>query len=294
MSSHRPPLTALCSSPVPARAGIGLKPLHFDQVLAERPDIGWLEVHPENYLVDGGPLHHYLHRIRAEYPLSFHSVGMSPGSAGGIDEAHVKRLAELCRRYEPALVSDHLSWSRWAHSYLNDLLPMPYTEGALQVCCDNVDRIQELLGRTIALENPSVYLALPVADMDECEFLLTLVRRTGASILLDINNLHVSGCNLGWSPQEYLRRIPAGLVSEIHLAGHLVESTEAGTFLIDDHGSRVCPETWVLYRQALDRLGPVPTLIEWDTNIPALDVLLDEAGMADEWLLAPALELRHA
>lgn len=288
MDSHRPQ-PAFSSTPVPARAGIGLKPQHFDTVLASRPDIGWFEVHAENYLVDGGPLHHCLERIRADYPLSFHCVGMSPGSTGGIDAAHVRRVAALCQRYQPALVSDHLSWSRWAHGYLNDLLPLPCTAETLQQCCDNVDHIQEILGRTIAIENPSLYLALPGAEMDECDFLLALARRTGAGILLDVNNLYVSACNLGWQPLDYLRRIPAAVVKEIHLAGHLVEHTEAGVFRVDNHGSRVCSEVWELYRHALHLLGPLPSLIEWDTDVPAFAVLQQEAAMADACLAQAAL-----
>jgi uncharacterized protein (UPF0276 family) len=269
------------SSPVPARAGIGLKPAHFTQILATRPDIGWFEVHPENYLVPGGPLHHYLTRIRADYPLSFHSVGMSLGSADGVDALHIQRLRALCERYQPALVSDHLSWSRWEHTCLNDLLPLPYTQANLQLMLANVDKVQTILGRRIAIENPSSYLALPASDMDECDFLVELARRSGAQILLDVNNVHVSATNHGWSANTYLERIPQELVSELHLAGHKVEHTDAGAILIDDHGSQVCPEVWALYVQALQHLGPRPTLIEWDTNVPALDVLLHEAEKAD-------------
>lgn len=273
--------------PVPARAGIGLKPQHFTPILETRPDIAWFEVHPENYMVAGGPLHHYLTRIRSDYPLSFHSVGMSLGSANGIDALHIQRLRALCNRYQPALVSDHLSWSRWEQTCLNDLLPLPYTQANLQLMLANVDKVQTILGRSIAIENPSTYLALADSDMDECDFLVELARRSGARILLDINNIHVSASNHGWSAAAYLARIPPELVSELHLAGHKVEHTDAGTLLIDDHGSQVCPEVWALYAQALDHLGPRPTLIEWDTNVPGLDVLLKEARKAD-FLLRPA------
>lgn len=272
--------------PVPARAGIGLKPEHYTDVLETRPDIGWVEVHPENYLVAGGPRHHYLTRIRNDYPLSFHSVGMSLGSVDGPNLPHIHRLRALCERYQPALLSDHLSWSRWEDRYLNDLLPMPWSQAALEVMVANVDRVQDILGRSIAIENPSTYLALPVSDMDECEFLVELARRTGASILLDINNIHVSASNHGWSPTRYLERIPAELVSEIHLAGHKVEQTDSGRLLIDDHGSRVSPEVWPLYAHALQLLGPRPTLLEWDTDVPVLPVLLEEAATADRHMMA--------
>lgn len=272
------------AAPIPASAGIGLKACHFGEILETGPACGWFEVHPENYLVAGGPLHHYLTRIRSDYPLSFHSVGMSLGSANGVELQHLQRLRDLADRYQPALCSDHLSWSRWDQHYLNDLLPLPYTEEALQIFCDNVDQAQQVLGRSIAIENPSVYLALPAGDMDECDFLLELTRRTGATLLLDVNNLHVSGSNQGWSPQAYLQRIPAALVREIHLAGHKVELIEAGTMLIDDHGSRVCDEVWALYQTALRQFGPKPTLIEWDTNVPTLDILLAEAAKAETLL----------
>jgi hypothetical protein len=280
--------------PIPARAGIGLKPIHFTEILETKPDIGWFEVHPENYLVAGGPLHHYLTRIRNDYPLSFHSVGMSLGSVEGPYLLHIHRLQALCERYQPALISDHLSWSRWEHMYLNDLLPMPYTEAALQVLLANVDRVQNILGRSIAIENPSTYLTLPAAEMAEYEFLVELARRSGASILLDVNNIHVSASNHGWSATRYLEHIPAPLVSEIHLAGHKVELTESGSLLIDDHGSQVCPEVWALYARALQLLGPRPTLLEWDTNVPALPVLLQEAATADDYLQATeGQEHRH-
>jgi hypothetical protein len=287
-------MLAEASSPIPARAGVGLKPRHFTDIIETSPELGWFEVHPENYLVAGGPLHHYLTLIRRDYPLSFHSVGMSLGSAAGVEQLHIHRLRALCDRYQPALVSDHLSWSRWEQTFLNDLLPLPYTEAVLRILCTNVDRVQNILGRSIALENPSTYLALPDSEMEECDFLVELARRSGASILLDINNIHVSACNHGWSALRYLDRIPGSLVSEMHLAGHKVEHTDAGTLLIDDHGSRVCAEVWALYEQALQRIGPRPTLIEWDTDVPAFCVLQQEAELADRRLLAAERrKLRH-
>jgi uncharacterized protein (UPF0276 family) len=276
---------SVASAGLPASAGVGLKPRHFQEVFDSRPAIGWFEVHPENYLVSGGPLLAQLERIRADYPLSFHSVGMSLGSADGVDAFHLRRLRALADRFEPAQMSDHLSWSRQGQRYLNDLLPLPLTSAALAQVCRNVAQAQDLLGRTLALENPSSYLHLPGAEMTESEFLVELCRRTGARILLDVNNIYVSGHNLGWSPLDYLERIPPALVAEMHLAGHKVEQVEQDTLLIDDHGSAVCAEVWDLYATALHQLGPAPVLIEWDTDVPPLCTLLREANTAQHYLL---------
>lgn len=229
-------------------------------------------------------MHHYLSAVRDRYPLSFHSVGMSLGSGNGIDIRHIERLKGLIARYQPALVSDHLSWSRWNQFALNDLLPMPYTEEALQIMVNNVDRVQSILGRSIAIENPSSYLLPGQPEMSEWEFLVELARRSGASILLDVNNIYVSARNHGWSSEEYIRSIPAGLVSEMHLAGHKTEQLTDRKILIDDHGSRISEAVWRLYAIALQHLGPFPTLIEWDTDVPTFDVLLEEAGRIDACL----------
>ena len=267
----------LYNSPIPAAAGIGLKPQHFTEVIQGDHCAGWFEVHPENYLMKGGPMHYYLGKVREKYPLSFHSVGMSLGSSGGVDVNHVKRLKTLIKRYQPALVSDHLSWSRWGRQFFNDLLPMPYTSEALRIMVDNVDHVQSLLGRAIAIENPSSYLLPGVPDYSEWDFLVELAKRSGASILLDINNIFVSACNHSWSAEHYIKNIPTQLISEIHLAGHKVEQLEDQTIWIDDHGSRVCGKVWDLYALALQLHGPHATLIEWDTDVPDFDVLLDQA-----------------
>ncbi|MDR0782065.1 MAG: DUF692 domain-containing protein [Pseudomonadales bacterium] len=282
-SSHVP-VAAVNKAGLPLAAGLGLKPRHFQDVLDSRPAIGWFEVHPENYLVAGGPLLAQLERIRADYPLSFHSVGMSLGSADGVDTVHLRRLRALAERFEPAQMSDHLSWSRHGQRYLNDLLPMPLTTAALAQMCRNVMQAQDILGRTLALENPSSYLHLPGAQMSESDFLVELCRRTDARILLDVNNIYVSGHNLGWSPLDYLQSIPPNLVAEVHLAGHKVEVVEQDTLLIDDHGSPVCAAVWQLYESALSQLGPAPVLIEWDTDVPPLSVLLREADTAQHLL----------
>jgi len=271
-------------SPIPVRAGIGLKPQHFGEILGSEPPVGWFEVHPENYLMAGGPMHHYLSQIRDRFPLSFHSVGMSLGSGSGVRDDHVLRLKTLCDRYQPVMVSDHLSWSRWQQFALNDLLPMPYTEEALHLMVNNVDRVQTLLARPIAIENPSSYLLPGKPDMAEWEFLVELAWRSGASILLDVNNVYVSARNHDWSAEEFICSIPPALVSEMHLAGHKVEQLLEREILIDDHGSVICEAVWQLYELALQHIGPVPTLIEWDTDVPAFEVLLKEAAQIDSRL----------
>ncbi len=270
--------------PIPVRAGIGLKPQHFEEILGTLPNLGWFEVHPENYMVPGGPMLDYLEKIRAHYPLSFHSIAMSLGSADGVNESHLNKLKTLIDRYQPAIVSDHLSWCRWNNYSLNDLLPVPYTTEALEIMVSNVLHIHDILGRSIAIENPSSYFNFAGADMTEAEFLVALATRSGATILLDINNVFVSAKNHGWDAREYLAQIPAHLVSEIHLAGHKVETTNSGQILIDDHGSRVCDDVWALYQQVIREIGVYPTLIEWDTDIPGLSELLCEASSAERIL----------
>lgn len=269
---------------LPASAGIGLKPQHFRDILEYQPAVGWFEAHPENYMVAGGPLHHYLEKIVAQWPLSFHSVAMSLGSVDGVDHEHLQRLRELCERYQPSQVSDHLSWSRWRRFALNDLLPMPYTGEALDLMRSNLMQVQDALGRSIAVENPSSYFDVSNADLSEAQFLVELVESCDADILLDINNIYVSACNHGWSALDYLDLIPPDLVCEIHLAGHSLEETGAGPLRIDDHGSNVAEEVWQLFEVALARLGPKPVLIEWDTNIPELAVLESEALRAQRVL----------
>lgn len=273
------------NSPISACAGIGLKPQHFFEIIENQPKVGWFEVHPENYMVPGGPMLYNLHKIRENYPLSFHSIGMSLGTASGIDKNHTLRLKELIERFQPSLVSDHLSWSRWGQNSLNDLLPVPYTQEALSIMVENVSQVQDILGRQIAIENPSSYFDIAGADLSEAEFLVELVKKSGASILLDVNNIFVSANNHAWSAAGYLEQIPAELVSEIHLAGHKREKTSSGEILIDDHGSKVCDEVWALYKLALSQIGRKPTLIEWDTDIPLFSTLLDEKNLADKMLI---------
>jgi len=263
-------------SPRQASAGIGLRRTHYSEFLKEKQPVAWLEVHAVNFLNFDTPAYKILERIRQDYPISLHAVNLSLGSSDGIDEEHVKRVKALIDRINPFLVSDHLSWGRIEGYYLNDLLPIPYTTEALTFFASNLSRIQDIFERSLLIENPSSYLQFQVSEMEETDFLATLVHRTGAGILLDINNIYVSCCNHGWDPQSYLKAIPAAKVKEMHLSGHVIR----GPIRIDDHGSRVCPEVWELYQTAINIFGPVPTLIEWDTNVPDLETLFSEASKA--------------
>ncbi|PWC40394.1 DUF692 domain-containing protein [Azospirillum sp. TSO22-1] len=280
---------ASASSPVPCRAGIGLRHRHVAEFLTSRPHVAWIEVHSETYLAAGGPRLRALEAIRRDYPLSCHGVGLSLGSAEGVAPDHLARLGVLYDRLEPELVSDHLAWSVTDGTYLNDLLPLPYTEESLEIVRCNVERTQEALGRRILVENPSRYLGFAQSVIPEWEFLAELAARTGCGLLLDVNNVYVSARNLGFDAASFLAEIPAGAVDEIHIAGHAVHETGSGTLLIDDHGDVVADAVWALLASTLRRIGPRPVLVEWDTRVPALPVLLAEAARADR-----LLELRHA
>lgn len=260
--------------------GIGLRVPHVAEVLATRPAIGWFEVHAENYMGGGSPLA-ALEQLRADYPLSVHGVGLSLGSAAALDARHLSRLHTLLARLEPTLVSEHLAWSIAEGIYLNHLLPLPYTEETLEIVVQHVMHTQEVLQCRLLIENPSSYLRFAHSVIPEPEFLGELVRRTGCGLLCDVNNIYVSCCNLGGDPIAYLDALPAHAVGEIHLAGHAVNDADGRTILIDDHGAPVTAAVWALYAHALARFGPVPTLIEWDTNIPALAVLQGEAHTAE-------------
>lgn len=263
-------------SPRQASAGVGLRQPHYSDFLNEKQPIAWLEVHAENFLNFDTPAYKILERLRQDYPVSFHAVNLSLGSSDGIDEGHVKRVKALIERINPFLVSDHLSWGRIDGYYLNDLLPIPYTQEALTLFASNLSRIQDMLERPLLIENPSSYLEFQISEMTEAEFLGALVHRTGAGVVLDINNIYVSCCNHGWDAQQYLKAIPAGKVKEMHLSGHAIQ----GPLRIDDHGSQVCAEVWDLYQKAINIFGPIPTLIEWDSNVPDLTTLLAEATKA--------------
>jgi len=268
----------------PSGCGIGLRAPHVAEILERRPPIGWLEVHAENYM-GGGPAVRALERLRAAYPLSIHGVGLSLGSAEGIDGEHLERLARLVERLEPALVSEHLSWSVTGGAYLNHLLPLPYTDEVLDLLCTNVTRAQERLGRRLLVENPSGYLKFRDSSIPEPEFLNALARRTGCGLLCDVNNVYVTCSNLGGDAVAWIDTLDTGAMGEIHLAGHAANDADGRTVLIDDHGSAVADPVWSLFEHALRRFGPTPTLIEWDTEIPALDVLLGESAKASLRLL---------
>jgi uncharacterized protein (UPF0276 family) len=274
------------------RAGIGLRAPHYREVLHERPAVGWLEVHSENYFSRGGQGLHFLEQAREHYPVSLHGVGLSLGSAEGLSRDHLHRLKALVDRFSPALVSDHLCWGVIGGRHLNDLLPLAYTEEALALVCDHVAQTQELLRRQILVENVSSYLQFCESSIPEWEFVAHVAARTGCGILLDVNNIYVSSVNHGFDPLRYLDAIPPAAVQEIHLAGFdRVRLDAGGEVLIDTHGRQVAGPVWNLYGEALSRVGPVPTLIEWDTDVPALAVLVGEAEKAqailNEWTEAP-------
>lgn len=263
------------------RVGIGLRHPHVAELI-ERPlpGLAWVEVHTENYMVDGGPRLRQLELIRERYALSFHGVGLSLGSADPPDAEHLARIRALADRFAPALLSEHIAWSIEDGHYLNDLFPIPYTEEALAVVARNVAIAQDALGRPLMVENPSSYLRFVDSTMPECEFVAEIARRAGCGILLDVNNIHVSAHNHGFDVADYLEAIPGAAIGEFHLAGHARCEIEGRPILIDDHASRVDAAVWALFGATLDRHGPRPTLIEWDNGIPPLPVLLDDRAEA--------------
>ena len=278
------------SCPRRVRTGIGLRAQHHAQIVAQRPAIGWLEAHSENYFAHGGSQRDFLMQIRAHYPLSLHGVGLSLGSIDPLDRKHLRELERLVHEFDPMLVSEHLSWGSVGGRFVNDLLPLPYTEEALQHMADRVRHVQDVLGRQILIENVSSYLQFTCSQMTEWEFLSALVRESGCAILLDVNNIYVSAMNHGFHAPTYLHAVPVAAVREIHLAGHAVNHVGPREIRIDTHGEPVCPAVWELYALAVERFGPVPTLIEWDTDIPALDVLVAEAHKADSVAEVPRAE----
>lgn len=266
--------------PRPAReTGIGLRGPHFQDIFTQPPPIGWMEVHPENYF-GGGRNRAALLRVRADYPLSLHAVGLSLGADRPVDAEHLEKLRALAAETEPFLISDHASWSASGNAHFNDLLPLPYTHESLARLCDNIGRTQDALARRILVENPSSYVAFAHNDMDEAAFMNEAAHRSGCGILLDINNIYVQAHNHGYDPRAYIAAIDAAAVGEIHLAGHTPRMFGGGTLLIDTHSRPVADDVWALYAFALERFGPVPTLIEWDADLPALSTLCAEADKA--------------
>jgi uncharacterized protein len=265
-----------------AGVGVGFKAEHFEPIVETRPELGFFEVHAENYMGAGGAPHRRLDAIRERYPLSLHGVGLSIGSPGPLDEAHLKRLAAVARRFEPALVSEHLAWSTHEGAFFNDLLPLPYTRETLARVVDHIDEAQNALRRPILLENPATYVVFAESTMAETDFLREIARRAGCGLLLDVNNVFVSATNHGYDPYRYLADFPLRAVGEIHLAGYADDTDDAGLpLLIDAHDSPVRDTVWALYAEAIRRLGPTPTLIEWDNDLPAWPTLLDEARRAE-------------
>jgi uncharacterized protein (UPF0276 family) len=275
---------------LPQRGGLGLKPQHVDTVLSTRPSVGFFEVHAENYMVAGGPLHHYLTRIRADYPLSIHGVGLSIGGEAALDESHLARLSQLIDRYQPESFSEHLAWSSHHDVFYNDLLPAPYHHATLSGVCDHIDQVQTRLRRQMLLENPATYVAFSSSTLDEGEFLSEVIKRTGCGLLLDVNNAYLSCLNHHRDCYAYLESLPLFAVGEIHLAGFAEDSDAAGApLLIDTHGAPVADAVWALYQWVIDQLGAKPTLIERDQNLPEFSCLLAEAQRA-EYLMSRDFE----
>lgn len=270
--------------PVPERSGIGLRAEHYQEILGKLPDIGWLEVHSENYFGDGGRPLFYLEKLAHHYPLSFHGVGLSIGSTDKLDIRHLKKLKNLIDQFQPGLVSEHLSWGSFQGTHFNDLFPMPYTSEALKHMAERINYIQEYLGRQILIENVSSYLQFEYSEMTEWEFLEQLAAQAGCGILLDVNNIYVNACNHGFDGKDFINSISRKYVQEIHLAGHTTKHIDGNVILIDTHNQRVTDKVWSLYEFAIRRFGKTSTLIEWDSDLPTLDTLLDEANMADRIL----------
>lgn len=278
---------------IPPRAGVGLKPDHYRTILDSNPDIGFFEVHAENYMGAGGPPHRYLSRIRDKFPLSLHGVGLSIGADRPLDRDHLKRLSELIERYQPGLFSEHLAWSTHDTAYFDDLLPVPYTAETLSRVISHIDEVQETLGRQMLLENPSTYLAFTESIYSEIDFIAEIVRRTGCGLLLDVNNVHVAATNQQWDPIRYIDEYPLAHVQEIHLAGYTPEADEKGRpLLIDTHDRPVDKIVWGLFEHTIRQIGPVPTLIEWDANVPAWPELKAEAERAEAIMLTVEREER--
>lgn len=270
------------SRPIPARAGIGLRSVHHEAIVRLPPQVGWVEAHTENYFHAGGPQVAALEKIRELFPLSLHGVGLALGSTDPLDREHLARVRQAVERFEPALVSEHASWGHSGGEHFNDLLPLPYTEEAAQHLAGRVRQTQDALGRQILIENLSTYFAYKDSRLAEWEFLSAVVELSGCGLLLDVNNAYVNAVNVGLDIEAFFAGLPVAAVQEIHLAGHLRKRVGDRDLLIDNHGSTICADVWRLYDQAIERFGPIPTLIEWDTDIPSLDVLVGEARAADD------------
>ena len=273
---------------LPCIAGIGLRAPHYREVIKNHPALGWIEVHSENFFGGGAALHTLL-QVREHYPVSLHGVGLGLASPDALDNNHLLALRRLCDMVQPAAVSEHLCWNSVAGTVINDLLPFPYTRDALQHVASRIQQMQDALGRPVLIENLSSYLAFNSSEMSEGEFLAELSQRTGCGILFDVNNLYVNARNLGVDAQSFIESLPPAAVAEYHLAGHSLRDD----CLVDTHSARVCAEVWQLYQAALQHIGPRPTLIEWDTDIPALSVLMEEAAQAQHHMDTRYMDTRH-
>ncbi|MDB6181672.1 DUF692 domain-containing protein [Paracoccus fistulariae] len=273
---------------LPPRAGLGFKPEHFADIRKDMNPPAFFEVHAENYMGAGGLPHAQLTALRNDHAISLHGVGLSIGGANGLDQAHLARLKSLCDRYQPDSFSEHLAWSSHGAEYLNDLLPLPYTEETLATICDHVDQVQEFLGRRMLLENPATYVLFAQSTIPETEFMADIAARTGCGLLLDVNNVFVSCTNHRKDPRAYLADFPMAKVGEIHLGGHDSEDLPSGPLLIDSHGAPVSNPVWTLFAEVIERMGPLPTLVEWDNDVPEWSVLAQEAARADRILAGVA------
>lgn len=279
---------------LPKSVGVGFKPDHFAAIRQDSGPVGFMEVHAENYMGAGGLPHAQLSALRADFALSVHGVGLSIGGPGRLDADHLGRLKNLCARYVPESFSEHLAWSSHGSEYLNDLLPLPYTEETLVLVCDHVDEVQTVLGRRMLLENPSTYVLFEQSTIPEVEFLRTVATRTGCGLLLDVNNVFVSCTNHRIDPRAWLAAFPLDQVGEIHLGGHAEEELPSGPLLIDAHGTPVADPVWALFAEVIAKAGPIPTLVEWDNDVPEWPVLLAEAARAQGILDRGGMELARA
>ncbi|TVQ41072.1 MAG: DUF692 domain-containing protein [Geminicoccaceae bacterium] len=278
---------------LPPTVGLGFKPEHFADIVRRPGAVGFYEVHAENYMGAGGMPHAMLARLHDDHALSLHGVGLSIGGAGDLDPDHLRRLRRLVDRYRPESFSEHLAWSSHGNTWLNDLLPLPYTDATLATVAAHVDQVQTALGCRMLLENPATYVTFEASTWSETAFLAEVVHRTGCGLLLDVNNVFVSAINHRFDARAYLASFPLHAVGQIHLAGHDTEDLPTGPLLIDSHGRPVADPVWTLYAEVIARTGPLPTLIEWDANVPPFDVLLGEAGRAEAILAAASGKISH-
>ncbi len=274
---------------LPHKTGVGFKTVHLEDIPATHKHICWYEIHPENYMVEGGYMLHALERIRENYPISMHGVGLSIGANKPLDKEHLQRFKRLIDRFQPSLISEHLAWSSHEEVFLNDLLPLPYNNDTLKIVSDHISEMQDTLGRTMLLENPSTYLTYKNSDMEETEFLKTLAQKTGCGLLLDVNNVYVSAHNNGYDAYHYIDNFPHTYIGEIHLGGHHIDTVDKEDIIIDSHSDKVADEVWKLFDYTMQQIGTRPVLVEWDGNIPEFSELEKEAERATSIMMKSQL-----